>query len=313
VTDITMNSVKLYYLEILTHIPSNEWTNIHKYMRSTLVKSNSGILLTTEDAHTLTDGPTIFIAEDVEKVGKFYIQESKIPSEILDGILVKIERNNLIQKKMDVLMKSLDDTMGKESDKEKKMEKELFNPDVKKIMEKIEILRSDIKMINMEPTFIPNTIQHQRLWVLEKVIVENAFVPNIDETVVREIMELDVDNQKKVLLLLGIGVFNVSNTNIRYMEIMKRLVTEQKLFLIIASSDYIYGTNYQLCHGVLGKDLLNMTQQKTIQAIGRIGRGNIQQDYTIRFRNDNVLMRLFLPSSNNLEAENMSKLLNSPQ
>ena len=49
------------------------------------------------------------------------------------------------------------------------------------------------------------------------------------------------------------------------MEIMKRLATEQKLFLIIASSDYIYSTNYQLCHGVIGKDLNNMTQQKTIK------------------------------------------------
>jgi hypothetical protein len=93
------------------------------------------------------------------------------------------------------------------------------------------------------------------------------------------------------------------------MEIMKRLATEQKLFLIIASSDYIYGTNYQLCHGVLGKDLNDMTQQKTIQALGRIGRGNIQQEYTVRFRNDSLIKKLFLPCKINIEAVNMSKLL----
>ena len=32
------------------------------------------------------------------------------------------------------------------------------------------------------------------------------------------------------------------------MDIMKKLAEEQKLYLIIASSDYIYGTNYQFCH-----------------------------------------------------------------
>jgi hypothetical protein len=79
--------------------------------------------------------------------------------------------------------------------------------------------------------------------------------------------------------------------------------------LIIASSDYIYGTNYQLCHGFLGKDLHNMTQQKIIQAMGRIGRNNIQQEYTVRFRDDSLLYRVFLPLvEGDMEASNMCKL-----
>ena len=100
-------------------------------------------------------------------------------------------------------------------------------------------------------------------------------------------MSLDVDSDKKMLLLLGIGMFVDENTaNLRYMEVMKRLATEQQLFMILASSDYIYGTNYQFCHGFIGKDLKEMTQQKTIQAMGRIGRNQTQQEYTIRFRDD---------------------------
>ena len=31
-------------------------------------------LITTKDAETLTGGPTIFIAEDVEKIAKFYLK-----------------------------------------------------------------------------------------------------------------------------------------------------------------------------------------------------------------------------------------------
>jgi hypothetical protein len=122
-------------------------------------------------------------------------------------------------------------------------------------------------------------------------------------------MALDVDNNKKILLLLGIGVFTDENTaNPKYMEIMKRLAYEQNLYLILASSDYIYGTNYQFCHGYIGKDLLKMTQQKTIQALGRIGRNNMQNEYTIRFRDDKMLHQLFTKQMENKEAIVMNKL-----
>lgn len=276
-----------------------------------------GVLLTTTDAHTLTDGPTIFLTDDVSKIGKFYIQQTKIPSKLFDGIMEKIMQNNKIQNKIDILSKSLEDTLGlskalnddivgKKPQKDKKNVKDT-NPETNSMVNSIETLRTEIKMISMEPVFIANTKQHQNVWVND--IVENAFIPQIDEDTVKQIMILNVDTQMKLLLLLGIGVFDtISNTNISYMEIMKSLASDQKLYLIIASSDYIYGTNYQLCHGFLGKDLLNMTQQKIIQSMGRIGRNNIQQEYTIRFRDNNLLRKLFLPSEYNQEAINICKL-----
>jgi hypothetical protein len=276
----------------------------------------SGILLTTVDAHTLTDGPTLFLTEDVAKIGKFYLQQTRIPGRVLDNILEKITANNQIQKKMDVLMKSIDDALGTESDKDKKVEKEAFKPEVKRMMAAMEALRADIKTTSMDPALVPNTRSHQQIWVgADRGIIEQAFVPCIEETTVRDIMELDVDTQKKLLLLLGIGVFDkgdsrtsTSTSEIRYMEIMKRLAYQQNLYLIIASSDYIYGTNYQFCHAFLGKDLANMTQQKIIQAMGRIGRGNVQQEYTIRFRDESLLSKLWLPAESNIEAENMCRL-----
>ena len=99
--------------------------------------------------------------------------------------------------------------------------------------------------------------------------------------------------------------------SIEYMEIMKSLANEQRLFIIIASTDYVYGTNYQFCHGFIGKDLTRMTQQKTLQAMGRIGRNNIQQDYTIRFRDDEMIAKLFEKPMINLEAINMCSLFSS--
>ena len=102
-----------------------------------------------------------------------------------------------------------------------------------------------------------------------------------------------------------------STGHLAYMEIMKRLAYQQRLFLILASSDYIYGTNYQFCHGFIGKDLNNMTQQKTIQAMGRIGRNQMQQEYTIRFRDDAMLTQLFQAPTVNPEADVMSRLFSS--
>ena len=310
ISELTMDKVKIYYLKVLKQIQSSQWEEIYhlSMKKKDEIKRHIGIEFTTIDAHTLTDGPSIFIAEDVKKIGSFYIQHTKIPSCIYNEIMEKIGINNGIQKKMDQLMRTLDDTMGNEIDKEKKMKKEIFNPEVKRILDSIDVLRNTIKMIALTSKYIPNTKQHQELWVPNKQIIENAFIPFIDETTIREIMELELNDKVKILLLLGIGIFDIVNTNISYMEIMKRLATEQKLFIIIASSDYIYGTNYQLCHGILGKDLLHMTQQKTIQAMGRIGRGNIQQTYTVRFRDNVLLKSLFQPSLHNREAQNISKL-----
>ena len=43
----------------------------------------------------------------------------------------------------------------------------------------------------------------------------------------------------------------------------EELAQDQKLYLIIASSDYIYGTNYQFCHGYLGKEFVGLSEKKS--------------------------------------------------
>ena len=53
---------------------------------------------------------------------------------------------------------------------------------------------------------------------------------------------------------------------------------------------------------------VKMTQQKTIQAMGRIGRNKMQQEYTIRFRDDNMLNQLFKTPVENKEANVMNRL-----
>jgi hypothetical protein len=355
ITSINMNSLKLYYLCVLQNINSEYWPQIYeKLSKEQLPKYNLniadnklhrtksinslnnepeikstkpvGISITTNDAHTLTDGPSIFLAENVEKIGKFYIMNSNISEIVFKIINDNIARNNIIQGKLYIIEQQIEDletaldnkesnsdfSSGKKNSSSGKNDHK-YNRETpvttNKLSKQADELRSMICPVNLDNIYIPNTPQHQKIWVYNGVQIPNAFVPRISDEDVCEIMSLDVDNDKKILLLLGIGMFVDERTaNPRYIEIMKRLADDQHLFVILASSDYIYGTNYQFCHGFIGKDLKNMTQQKTIQAMGRIGRNHMQQEYTVRFRCNNMLYQLFQQPAVNTEAEIMTKL-----
>jgi len=372
VREITMNSLKIYYLEILKNMDKfvktpEDWKNINMHLKTTqqkkfgeysittsadssilrrtqsmqdtkygidssiIKKMNSessfikpkhtvpegaqGILLTTVDAHTLTDGPTIFLAEEIEKIGKFYVNTSKIPDGMLQNITNTIIQNDKILREIEKLdgemekklqVKDNSDKSGGDASKSKN-EKKTWDAETEDLMDKINGLRKKIQLVSMDPNYIPNTLPHQKVWLGDKIINKNAFMPSVEEETVREIMQLDIDRTFKILVLLGIGVL-IKQENSNYEEIVKRLANEQRLFIILASSDYIYGTNYAFCHGMIGKDLKNMTPQKTLQSMGRIGRNNIQQEYTIRFRDDNMITRLFRKPEVNMEAIVMQQL-----
>ena len=334
ITNITMNSLKEYYLEVLLHVDPSEWATIYNYMKqnrkprfneprtnaysggnvltqtaSTASRPQSnmapvGVSITTQDAYTLTDGPTIFLTEDVDKIGKYYIALTNIPKQSFDEIQPKIDTNNKLTEKIDKLENEIENQTEKSSTswENTKMTKETRALDAE-----INRLRKQVQIVSLESVYVPNTCPHQGRWTPDGSVHDNAFVANIGEQMSKEIMLLDVEIHIKYLLLLGIGVFKQLPDK-RYMEIMKQLADEQRLFMIIASTDYIYGTNYQFCHGFIAKDLSNMTQQKTLQSMGRVGRNNIQQDYTIRFRDNDMISKLFKPPEHNMEAINLCKL-----
>ena len=73
-----MLSSKQYYLHLLK-IVKNKYEDIYKYFNNQRAKKyDSMIFVTTKDSYTLTDGPTIYLADDVEKIGKFCIYTSNI-------------------------------------------------------------------------------------------------------------------------------------------------------------------------------------------------------------------------------------------
>ena len=307
---------------------------IHSTTQQQPPVGTSGVYVTTKDAYTLTDGPTIFISNDIEKIAKFCVQQANIPALVMDEIMKKIDYNNLINEKIHAIETDLElakdefekrakncikesseghsvTSRGKSNKDLKKFSRdvpdELINKGgMSKMTEEINSLRSMIKNASLNDGFVPNKKTHLEKWGGENN-VSHAFTSSIDEQVVADIMALNgVDNLWKVLLMMGIGVF-INHDNITYTEIMKKMADEQRLYMIVASSDYIYGTNYQFCHGFLSKDL-DLTQEKVIQAMGRIGRNNIQQTYTVRFRDDSQIMKLFTSDTDKPEVRNMNKL-----
>lgn len=285
------------------------------------------IYITTKDAYTLTDGPTIFLANDVSKVARFCIQQANIPATVMDDLMKKIEHNNKITGHISILEKQLEDLVEKHAlkndcadekagQKGKKSEtrlKTVTGSDavlLRKMEQEVEQIRPLIKPVNLNEIFVPNKSVHIEKWASTATNSSNSFTSDIDEDTIIEIMGLaDIDDSWKILLLMGIGVFT-NHPSIAYTEIMKKLADQQKLYIIIASSDYIYGTNYQFCHGYLSKDL-TLTQEKIIQALGRIGRNNIQQEYSIRFRDDEQIEKLFYEECHKPEVINMNILFNS--
>jgi len=296
-----------------------------------------GVYVTTKDSYTLTDGPTIFLANDLPKIAKFCIQQANIPAVVMKDITEKIEYNNQINERIDQIEKdlefeeakmaaklagsSLDNSkeakklMGKKNGKNKskiadKIMDRTEDKNIGKMRNDIASLKSMAKNAKLDDMFIPNRLAHLEKWA-KGLNTSGAFSSDIEESIIISIMLLkDVEDSWKILLLLGIGVFTQHKSS-SYTEIMKTLADQQKLYLIIADSDYIYGTNYQFCHGYLSKDL-ELTQEKIIQALGRIGRNNIQQEYSARFRDNAQITTLFtrFNSEDKPEVINMNQLFN---
>lgn len=330
IVDINLESIKLYYLQLLKKIISHpssasSWSTIHDNLCKTqlpyIKKSKesdkdelNSVFITTQDAYTLTEGPTIILTENVTKMSNFYLSQSKIPSNVMNIISSQIDKNNQIYIKIKELEQELErlenkkikQDSGADGLKSAKNQPMVSTNETKRVHNSIEVLFNQIICPELNERFVPNKPLHISAWASTKD-TSHSYTSSIDEETVVKIMTLDINDNWKILLLMGIGVFT-KHSNIHYTEIMKSLAEQQYLYLIIASNDYIYGTNYQFCHGYISKDL-SLTQEKIIQAMGRIGRNNIQKSYTVRLRDDDQINKIFYPEFDKMEAINMNKLL----
>lgn len=333
VNDIVSTTIKYYYLELLKSMAS-VWDDtfvkdviepLHKNaMVSPRLKSTTRIV--AEDAHTLTDGPTIYLANNITYLCKILLKMSGVPFKMLQRVKERIDHNEGLKSMIYEIEKDMKEYMdkqlgnGKDKDTTSKTEerKLMSDPEVRKWNDQIQMLSGQLKNVNLDKSYIPNKPEHLERFGISKdtmnAVYKRAFTSDIDESTVESIMMTSADPMWKMLLLLGIGVFSDQSDNsgihdVSYLEIMKKLAQEQRLYLIIASSDYIYGTNYQFCHGYIGKDMVDgMTQEKVLQSFGRVGRNSTQKDYSVRVRDNVFIKKVFFREVDKRESKKMNVL-----
>ena len=122
IEDITIDTIKMYYLTLMRNIKIDSWSQIYQHFigcRKARYKSTTYI--STEDAFNLVNGPTIYITQEVNKIAFFCIQCMNLPENIIQNISKAISINSDINKKITAMEKDYEDGMSKEDLKEKKV------------------------------------------------------------------------------------------------------------------------------------------------------------------------------------------------
>ena len=302
--DVTITNIKLRYVEVLRAMRPEKWSAIFKRETEGRTKVYpSTIHVTMADAYTLTDGPTLYLTSKVQMVAAYCLQDAALPPSLLEGLKQAMGYNRALGLKIAQLEKDVEDA-NKDFDKDKKMADGRVSGPVRKMQAELLRLQSCVKPLSLPAMHVPNRAEHLARFGHVK---KDAFTSVLEQDTLEKILATDVDDTWKLLLMMGIGVF-AAHESAKYIEVMKELATNQQLYLILADTDYIYGTNYQFCHAYIGKDLTTLTQEKMVQAMGRVGRGKLQHEYTVRVRQPMILQTLFMPVAKK-EVETMNRLL----
>lgn len=308
---VTASTLKQHYLDVIDLL-DDHWDEVRRKVATTTPRYSSTVKLTTSDSHTITSGPAIYLCNNPELIARYCIQSAKIPNDVLSKLLERLTHNEKsraeITKLRQIVEGDKDKSIAhdkKESRKDAKSLDDMEESTIKRAVERIQHLEAGLKTASLSELYVPNTPEHMYLHL--KTQVPNAFTCDLPEDTVRDIAQLRVDSVWKILILMGIGAF-IDGMDRDYTNIMRKLAYEQRLFCIIASTDYIYGTNYQFCHGYIGKDLADVTCEKMIQALGRVGRGNSNAGYSVRLRNAKDIDKVFLPARHKPEVYNMNRL-----
>jgi hypothetical protein len=328
--------IKSLYFDLIMQFNEDTWKPFIQsyndtYPLNTNIENNIfGPEITTKDAFTLTNGPTLYITNNIEKLCKFFIAKSNINEGMINDIYNHIEYNNNIFYKLNKKEKEYQDKIAKFKDNENIMANMRLPEEALTLEREIEKMKNSIYELKIDNIYKPNTRDHFNKWCNKNNIDYqdcNPFTSNIDYDFISNILSLQCLNKiYKFMALLGIGIFsnniiqNKDNThffneeftqseNEKYIEFIKELAETKSLYLIIANSDYIYGTNYQFSHCYLGKDMENISQEKIIQCIGRIGRQVINKHFSFRFRSTKNIYTLYsVPDNNNIEIININNL-----
>jgi len=273
----------------------------------------------TQDAYTLTNGASIFLTNNIFKIATFCFQQMSISKDHLTYLYDVVDHNNRLSNKIKIIEKQIEDEESKLNldTKERKIckttEDNEASSKVRHLRDKCDVLYRMMKKTQLPNVYMPNSYDHIKKHHLSLPVPSDIntipFQSSLSDDDVMKVLALpNILDSWKLLLMCGVGIVSDTLCN-EYNILINEFAASQKLYMLIASSDYIYGTNYTFHHGYIGKDMQCCSRQKLIQAIGRIGRGVTNQHYSIRMRDDAIISMLFDDTTNNsIEAENMNRL-----
>ena len=325
----SLNHIKETYLSCLMGIPPEKWVSLCEHYETMYPLRSEphpeiGCELTTKHARSLTNGPSLYISDNIQNICKYLLHIAKIEPKVLQTIAAKIKDNVQVSELLAKKRRDYEDKIEKFKDNEKVMEEMRFPQDIMDLHREITTMEGQIHALHIDAKFQPNRRDHYQKWHqhAENYDESDVYTSHVDDDSIKKVMQLyTIHELYKMLLLMGIGIFSneimpcagsnadtVKEENNAYVERMKVLAEEKSLYLVIANSDYIYGTNYQFSHCYLGKDMKNMSQEKIIQCIGRIGRQERNKHFSFRFRSKEQINVLYRIPEESVEAKNMNAL-----
>jgi hypothetical protein len=312
--------IKDVYFDILKSFDTNDWNSIFNTFDMTYNHTidDVGTRITAEHSASLVHGPTLYICENTQNLMKYLYKISNINESLTKTLEDNIAHNESILEKINDQEKQIEYELSKKSNTNADNSSKdntvysLSENALEAHQQILDKLHKSLKAVTLPYVYIPNTKDHYiRYHPNKEYSKSDIFTCVLDESIVSSILKLDIDKIYKILLLQGIGVFSTfkpNNDYDTYESLVKQLADEKQLFVVIADSDYIFGVNYQFCHCFLGKDLVNVTHEKIIQAIGRVGRKERNKTFTFRFRAEDHVHEFFKGSTNeSIEVFNMNK------
>ena len=285
IDSINTKNIKRIYFNILSTISPDYWKII---VESYKIKHdrihNIGPELTSRHAKSIVNGPCLFITENPQIIVKYLNKISKIDKSILNIIQQNIEFNHGLKSKIDQIEREISfeleskNVNDDESTKHNDSSSSKLSQSIEKKQSMVEQLQKKFKTISLPFSCIPNTLDHYdrfRSDGEDGYHESDVFTSSLDNETIEKIMKLDISIEYKILCLQGIGIINREYNNEDYSiyeNIIKELMDDKRLFVAIVNSDYIYGVNYQFSHCYLAKDIEDISHEKIIQSIGRVGR-----------------------------------------
>ena len=269
-----------------------------------------GTNFVSDHAHGLKYGPSIYLTQDYMNVIKFSIHKSNIPKNSLTDIQKNIESNDRIQTRINELENTLTSLLNdKFGDKE---DVKNNSREIQKIQDDINRLHKKILPITLPYEYIPNTKSHFERFHSTDFHNSNAFSSSLDDDSNRLIMNLDIDPNSSWHFYWVLGYFWTRKIfdEQDYTIYQTQLKSWQNLddFSLSLQTPITYSESIINSHCYLGKDIKNITHEKIIQSIGRVGRKSQNSVFTFRFRNKEHINKFFDLSSG-IETTNMNRLL----